>query len=126
MRPMRDRMMGTAFKRMGLPLWVPPTEAYDFLRAQRWSEAIALELSEWFARVWSLAFAAGYKDAPFRAVDVGHAQRMLGKMGYDHTRRDELAAALVEGLPGLYVKGQQRRALTDWSHDEGRFGAQHG
>ena len=112
MRPKLDRMMGTAFARARTPLWVPPTEARDFLRREHWSEAIALELCEWFAGTWSRAFAAGYKGAPLQAFDADHARRLLGKMGYDNGRRDELAAVLVEGLPSLYAKGQQRRALV--------------
>ncbi len=112
MRPNLDRTMEAAFKRLRMPLWVPPTEARDFLRREHWSEAIALELCEWFARTWSRAFAAGYKGTPLQSFDAEHVKRMLTRMGYDDARRDELAAVLIEGLPGLYAKGQQRRALT--------------
>lgn len=108
--PKIDAAMGAAYAKVGAPLWVPPSEVEHYLRCQNWSGDIALELCEWFARVWSMAFVAGVRGAKRVRIDSATVARMLDKMGYASTRAEELAALLVDGVPLLYAKGQSRRA----------------
>lgn len=103
--------MRAAYKAMGIPLWVTPHEAADFLRAQRWSKQISLELGDWFARAWSMAFAAGYKGIKPFAPRREAVLRMLMKMSYSPARAQELAGLLVDNIDGLYRKGCERRSL---------------
>jgi hypothetical protein len=109
--PKIDAAMTAAYAKAGIPLWVPPSAARDFLRTQDWSDLIAVELCEWFARVWSMAFAAGYGDLKPACIDWASACTLLLKMGYSSSRARELADLLVNGLPGLRAKGASRRAL---------------
>jgi hypothetical protein len=106
-----NQVMRAAYKAVGVPLWVTPQEAADTLRHYRWSQPICLELGEWFARVWSMAFASGYRGrAPF-TVDRDHVLRLLSRMGYGPARAAELASVLLDNLQGLYTKGCERRYL---------------
>ena len=104
--------MQAAYRSAGVPLWVSPQEAADSLRYAHWSDQISLELGEWFARVWSMAFVAGYRGVRPFAPSREHVLRVLGKMGYAPARALELAGILLDDIDGLYVKGSQRRDLT--------------
>lgn len=106
-----NRPMRAAYKAVGVPLWVSPDEAADSLRYQRWSEQISLELGEWFARMWSMAFAAGYKGLKPFAPKREHVLRMLAKMGYAPQRASELASFLLDDIEGFHRKGCARRRL---------------
>ena len=97
--------MKAAFEKRGLPLWVPPSEVDSYLGSKNWSQQICIELREWFARVWSMAFAAGYRKVQQPRVIRSDVYRTLIKMGYASHRSNELADMLVDGLPGLYTKG---------------------
>lgn len=103
--------MRAAYKAAGVPLWVTPHEAADSLLYQRWSEQIAFELGEWFARMWSMAFAAGYRGLKPFAPDREHILRMLSKMGYANGRASELASFLLDDIDGFHRKGCARRHL---------------
>lgn len=103
--------MRAAYKAQGVPLWVSPQEAADILRYRSWSEQIALELGDWFARTWSMAFAAGYKDHKPFVPSRTNVLRMLAKMGYAPERAQELAGTLLDNIEGLHRKGRQRRHL---------------
>ncbi len=118
--PEIDKQMRKAFSLKGLPLWVPPSEVDSNLRYSNWSEQIIVELRDWFARKWSMAFAAGFLNlAPPKAIrpDV---LRMLLKMGYSQERSSELADMLVDGLPGMYNKGL-RQFIVDGMMRERRW-----
>jgi hypothetical protein len=103
--------MQAAFKRAGVPLWVSPNDAFYTLRHHHWSEQIARELSEWFARTWSLAFVAGFKNINPFAPKRSDVLRMLAKMNYAPHRASELADVLLDNLGGLYRKGYERRSM---------------
>lgn len=107
MTPSIDTQMAFAFKRKGIPLWVPPSEVDSYLRYDNWSEQICIELREWFARVWSMAFAAGYRNVVQPQISKADVCRQLGKMGYAPRNAGTLADMLVGNLPGLYKKGTQ-------------------
>lgn len=104
--------MRAAFASRSLPLWVTPQEAADTLRYRNWSEQIALELGEWFARIWSMAFAAGYRGREPLVPRREDVLRMLGKMGYAPGRSTELAALMLDNIEGLHRKGCQRRTMV--------------
>lgn len=106
------RAMRAAFASRDLPLWVTPQEAANTLSYRNWSEQFALELGEWFARIWSMAFCAGYEGRePFVPLR-GDLVRMLGKMGYGPTRAEELEALLLDNIEGLHRKGCRRSHLV--------------
>lgn len=107
MTPALDVQMSAAFRRKGIPLWVPPSHVDSVLMYDRWHAQIRYELREWFARVWSIAFAAGYRNVSPPRVDKNDVRRQLSKMGYAPTKAEMLSEMLISGLPGLYKKGQQ-------------------
>lgn len=107
-----DGAMRTAYTRRGIPLWVPPSEADSYLRYRNWSEQICIELRDWFARKWSMAFAAGYRKVAPPKVERSDVYQMLSKMGYAADRANELADILVDGLPGMYKKGLTMGKIT--------------
>lgn len=101
-----DAQMSSAFQRKGIPLWVLPSHVDGYLLYDRWHEQIRIELREWFARVWSMAFAAGYRNVTPPRINRADVQRQLSKMGYAPNKAETLADMLISGLPGLYNKGQ--------------------
>lgn len=103
--PTIDAQMKAAYAKRGIPLWVPPSEVHSYLGCKNWSEEICIELREWFASVWSMAFAAGYRKVPPPKINRADVYQSLSKMGYTNGRANELANMLVDGLPGLYKKG---------------------
>ena len=105
-----DAAMRAAYAKVGVPLWVPPSEVEHYLCCHNWSEPIALELCEWFARIWSMAYVAGLRGATAARIEELTVARMLRKMGYASTRVRELTTLLTEGLPLLYAKGQSHRS----------------
>lgn len=104
-----NKQMRAAYKAVGIPLWVTPQEVVDSLRREHWSEQISLELGEWFARVWSMAFAAGYRGIKPFAPPREHVVRVLKKMDYAPARVLELTGMLLDNIDGLYRKGCERR-----------------
>lgn len=111
MRPTIDQQMGNAYERAGVPLWVTPSEVVHYLACNAWSMEIAHELGEWFARVWSMAYAAGYKGLKGLVVDSGRVHQTLLKMGYCEARALELAQMMADKVPGLYAKGRSMAPL---------------
>lgn len=103
--------MRAAYKAAGVPLWVSPQEASDRLRYGHWSEQISIELGQWFARIWSMAFAAGYLGLKPFSPSRTNALRMLSKMGYAPNRATELADLLLYNLDGLHRKGCERQSM---------------
>jgi hypothetical protein len=103
--------MLVAFRTVGMPLWVTPQEAHDSLRYEGWSQQICCELAEWFARVWSMAFASGYRDIRPVNLNREHVLRMLVRMNYAPHRAHELASVLLGNIVGLHRKGCERRNL---------------
>lgn len=106
-----NQSMRAAYKAVGVPLWVTPQEAADSLRYKGWSAQISLELGDWFARIWSMAFATGYKALKPFAPTRDHVLRMLSKMGYAPAPAQELAGLLLDNIEGMHRKGSQRRNL---------------
>lgn len=109
--PSFNSTMRASFKRVGVPLWVPPLEAADFLRREGWAGPIALELAEWFARLWSMAFASGYLRLSPYEVPSDHVLRLLVRMKYHPVIAAELSTLLLGAMPGMYRKGCQRRSV---------------
>jgi hypothetical protein len=106
-----NQTMRAAYKAVGVPLWVTPQEAADRIRAQHWSEQISIELGQWFARIWSMAFASGYRGLKPLSLSRLHVLRVLSKMGYESTRAAELADLLLYNLDGLHTKGCERKTM---------------
>ncbi len=102
-----DANMSSAYKKKGIPLWVYPSHVESQLLYDRWHAQIRYELRDWFARVWSMAFAAGYRNVAPPRVNKTDVQRQLSKMGYAPNKAESLADMLISGLPGLYKKGRQ-------------------
>lgn len=106
-----DQTLRAAYKAVGVPLWVTPQEAADRIRALHWSEQISIELGQWFARIWSMAFASGYLGLKPLTLSRLHVLRVLSKMGYDANRATELADLLLYNLDGLHAKGSERQTI---------------
>ena len=101
-----DQTIGAAYRAVGIPLWVRPNDAIHHLRNLRWSNQISIELGGWFARVWSMAFAAGFLGLRPFAPSRDHVLRLLSRMGYSQHRADELASLLLDDIDSLHRKGQ--------------------
>jgi hypothetical protein len=101
-----DASMRNAYKRRGLPCWVPPSDMYSLLRRHSFSCEIAYELSEWMARKFSMWFVAGYRSLQMPARDHHSEVRMLERMNY-HPLRAAGLLAFLDDLPRLYAKGAQ-------------------
>lgn len=106
-----NQAMRAAYKAVGVPLWVTPQEAAERIRAQRWSEQISIELGQWFARIWSMAFASGYRGLKPRYLSRLHVLRVMSKMGYEPDCAAELADLLLYYLDGLHAKGRARQNM---------------
>lgn len=104
-------LMQTAYKKVGAVLWVPPDEIASYLRYKNFSRPIALELSDWIARMFSMAFVAGQRGVKRPVVTEASVLTTLSKMGYSTLRAQEITSIIIENLPGLYAKGQTRTAL---------------
>ena len=108
---MKTQTLGPAFKRAHIPLWVTVQDVDSMLHYMNYAYSVRLELAEWIARRFSLAFRAGQRDIPAIITSAADVKRMLYKMGYCETRVVELSALILDNLAGLYAKGQSRKQL---------------
>lgn len=104
-------LMQKAYAKVGAVLWVPPDEMECYLRYRKYSQAICIELSDWIARMFSMAFVAGQRGIKPPVVTESGVLTTLAKMGYSPPRAQEIATIIMDNLPGLYAKGQTRTSL---------------
>lgn len=106
-----ESLMKKAYAKVGAVPWVSPDEMESYLRYRKYSQTVCIELSDWIARMFSMAFAAGQRGVKSPVVTEASVLTTLAKMGYSQLRAQEIASIIMENFPGLYAKGQARTSL---------------
>lgn len=106
-----NSLMQKAYAKVGVVLWVLPDEMGSYLRYRKYSQTVCIELSDWIARMFNMAFAAGQRSVKSPVVREASVLTTLAKIGYSQPRAQEIASIIMDNLPGLYAKGQARTSL---------------